>query len=709
MSYNLFWRSPALPYTQKQTPIAVPAGSVVSNAASLRFTGKGATNYGKIQQENLLRLLENFAGPTAPDNPTVGQTWYDTTEGVLKVCTSTIPVSPAPIWYQLNATQVSTTPPLDPTIGDTWFDPTGSASGVLYLYTGVGRYPQIDWDATTPMQTGWSTYYPPVSTTGAININVGNAIGSPSGGEAYINAIGSSTDATWTILRDGVTVVAPFGLVYTEFPVTDGLIVWDTAGTMVGNNGSPVYFVVHQTQSGRFFYDNNSALVEVPVSTNMFVVGRITVAARDDALQSNTIVSAEIWTEAPRLRRYTQAASSLTAGAIGGWEQVWPNVETFGGRFEYDYLYDQLASIIGHPMMYGGSGAEGRAIQNLTDFKTLDASMQIAWQNLIPTDPNVTRASFLTDLHVDPNSQDWDKLLSACRYALNRLELPSGFVNDLATMPFVQDGLPGDPSVVSATGVRALPNQRYHRTKNSAITAFSQYQETVNVMRAAVENRYLAKGILEGSGVNTDLSTVSRTVHTTVVDNPATWTGTTTRGLVFRFDGSVLTGNNGTSMNMEQFFYSGGAIDVVVQHNGNSSAADIELAGITSSAGRFRLTGSNSFVMEPSAYTGTTSGPEITQAPTNLGFVNLTASALTLATVVNGGTTLRWRASDSAAAQTVTVIFEVLRTPAVTPGTFSSNFVIEWAFIHDGETYLAPAVTNVYPAPLPVDPVDYIP
>lgn len=56
--YNLFWRDTSLPFTQKQVQINVPPGAIVTNAASLRLTGKGFTNYGKVQQENLLRLFK---------------------------------------------------------------------------------------------------------------------------------------------------------------------------------------------------------------------------------------------------------------------------------------------------------------------------------------------------------------------------------------------------------------------------------------------------------------------------------------------------------------------------------------------------------------------------------------------------------------------------------------------------------------------------
>ncbi len=65
--------------------ITVPEKTFNDTATSLVLTGKGLNNYGLFQQENFLRLLENFAGPTPPLNPTVGQLWYDTTSCSLKV------------------------------------------------------------------------------------------------------------------------------------------------------------------------------------------------------------------------------------------------------------------------------------------------------------------------------------------------------------------------------------------------------------------------------------------------------------------------------------------------------------------------------------------------------------------------------------------------------------------------------------------------
>lgn len=48
-----------------------------SATTSLLWYGKGSPNYGERVQENVLHLLEHFAGPVAPANPVAGQLWFD--------------------------------------------------------------------------------------------------------------------------------------------------------------------------------------------------------------------------------------------------------------------------------------------------------------------------------------------------------------------------------------------------------------------------------------------------------------------------------------------------------------------------------------------------------------------------------------------------------------------------------------------------------
>ena len=154
MAYKLRWKNPAL-NTNKATEIDVPVGAVVSNKASLSFTGKGAPGYGGILQENLMRLLENFADGAEPQFPTVGQEWFDTSTSTLKVCSSTSPL----IWKSLAGVQVSQNPPNPANLGEVWFRSAGPQSGVMYVYTGLGRYPE-----TATAIGGWHQVWPHVET-----------------------------------------------------------------------------------------------------------------------------------------------------------------------------------------------------------------------------------------------------------------------------------------------------------------------------------------------------------------------------------------------------------------------------------------------------------------------------------------------------------------------------------------------------------------
>lgn len=52
-------------------------------STSITLIGKNYTRFGEVLNENLLHLLENFAGATAPSNPTEGQLWYDTANSYL--------------------------------------------------------------------------------------------------------------------------------------------------------------------------------------------------------------------------------------------------------------------------------------------------------------------------------------------------------------------------------------------------------------------------------------------------------------------------------------------------------------------------------------------------------------------------------------------------------------------------------------------------
>jgi hypothetical protein len=86
--------------SQSVTPTTITAtyNNSLDNSTSITLTGKGVANYGAIQQENYIRLMENFASETPPQNPTVGQQWYNTNTGTLSVYIQSNPVGPVYSW-----------------------------------------------------------------------------------------------------------------------------------------------------------------------------------------------------------------------------------------------------------------------------------------------------------------------------------------------------------------------------------------------------------------------------------------------------------------------------------------------------------------------------------------------------------------------------------------------------------------------------------
>jgi hypothetical protein len=64
---------------------SVPDGQVDDLSTNITFIGKNYSGFGEILNENLVKMLENFAGVSRPRNPLRGELWFDTAENRLKV------------------------------------------------------------------------------------------------------------------------------------------------------------------------------------------------------------------------------------------------------------------------------------------------------------------------------------------------------------------------------------------------------------------------------------------------------------------------------------------------------------------------------------------------------------------------------------------------------------------------------------------------
>ena len=114
--------------SDNKTPITV-FDNTSSTDTSLVFPGRNVTGYGQIIAENFLHLLENFASATAPVNPTEGQLWYDSENGILMIWDNTNWKSASNIQKSASAPSVETSK-----VGELWVDTTNQQ---LRIYSGT--------------------------------------------------------------------------------------------------------------------------------------------------------------------------------------------------------------------------------------------------------------------------------------------------------------------------------------------------------------------------------------------------------------------------------------------------------------------------------------------------------------------------------------------------------------------------------------------
>jgi hypothetical protein len=107
--------------------VDIPDGQFDTGKSSLTLIGKNVTNFGKILNENLIKLLENFSSSTQPEHPIKGQLWYNTSTGRLNVYDgSDFRASGGPL--------VSSSRPLNLVPGDLWIN---NETNQLWFYDGV--------------------------------------------------------------------------------------------------------------------------------------------------------------------------------------------------------------------------------------------------------------------------------------------------------------------------------------------------------------------------------------------------------------------------------------------------------------------------------------------------------------------------------------------------------------------------------------------
>ena len=108
------------------TVITTITDGTVDNTTSLQLFGKSFSGFGEGLNENLVKLLENASGTSAPTAPLTGELWFDTNTAQLKVYDGSA-------FKPTGAAKSQSAEPTSASAGDLWHD---SDDDQLYVYTG---------------------------------------------------------------------------------------------------------------------------------------------------------------------------------------------------------------------------------------------------------------------------------------------------------------------------------------------------------------------------------------------------------------------------------------------------------------------------------------------------------------------------------------------------------------------------------------------
>lgn len=112
-------------------PIVIPDGTI-NTSTSLTLVGKNYPNYGSILDQNFITLLENSASGERPQNPIIGQLWWNSSLKTLKV--NFDGGTGEASWKNVGSTTSQDNAPTTNNIGDLWWN---TLLDKLYAWNGT--------------------------------------------------------------------------------------------------------------------------------------------------------------------------------------------------------------------------------------------------------------------------------------------------------------------------------------------------------------------------------------------------------------------------------------------------------------------------------------------------------------------------------------------------------------------------------------------
>jgi hypothetical protein len=298
-----------MPYILKKTngtTLATVQDASVDNSTSLTFVGRNYSGYGQPIEENLVKLLENFANTTAPKKPVQGQLWFNSSPNAKRLLIShdgTNFRDIANVPYSISA-------PTNATTGDLWWD---SSNSQIKVYNSIAN----TWTASQP-SGGYGSQWDFTRVLDATTLT-------------EVNSIKATLAGTSTLIISNIGYTPDTSENLTQFPVVKKGI------TLSGTNPN----------SG--------------VSSNSTTTGSLLWGTASDALRAQSVIARTAWsTEThyiPMVRletgqRYLYTTSTFNYNLVTGILSVTAASALYADlaeRYESDGVYD-----VGTVLVLGG-------------------------------------------------------------------------------------------------------------------------------------------------------------------------------------------------------------------------------------------------------------------------------------------------------------------------------------------------------------------
>lgn len=111
----------------------LPDGTIDTINSSLTLVGKNYPGYGIFLNQNMVKLMENFANGSQPTAPLPGQLWWNTTTKYLNINTATTKGTANAVWKTIATMTYASSFTTTPVPGEQWYD---TVNGQLKVWNG---------------------------------------------------------------------------------------------------------------------------------------------------------------------------------------------------------------------------------------------------------------------------------------------------------------------------------------------------------------------------------------------------------------------------------------------------------------------------------------------------------------------------------------------------------------------------------------------